>query len=391
MAFPLRNPSPSFEAFREALVGEEKPDKVHFAELFIDFEVMNFISKRLMKEEIPSISHVSEKKEKRFIEGKDVLQLTEEEKSYHKGIINFYYRMGYDYVPVWSPRAPIPAKRRVTDDTAILSRGKREWVEETEGIITSWQDFEAFPWERVKFFMESSESTKDLFNFLGENLPEGMKISVNGPDLFEAVGEVFLGWVGMFRMMYMEPDLVKAVFDRYGEIIYNQYRNTVSLDCVGIVFHNDDLGYKKGTMIKPCHLREFVLPWMKKYAAITHERGKMFWYHSCGNMSQVMGDLIEDVKIDAFHAFQDVIMPVWDFKKKYGDRISALGGVDVDKLTRFDKEALRRYVKKILRACMPGGRYALGSGNSVTNYIPPDNYLVMLEEGLKWKPRTQIA
>jgi len=31
----------------------------------------------------------------------------------------------------------------------------------------------------------------------------------------------------------------------------------------------------------------------------------------------------------------------------------------------------------------PKGGYALGTGNSVTNYIPPGNYLTMLQVG--WK------
>jgi uroporphyrinogen decarboxylase len=84
---------------------------------------------------------------------------------------------------------------------------------------------------------------------------------------------------------------------------------------VGAIFHTDDLGYKKGTMIKPDTLRELVFPWYKRYAAIAHQQGKMYWYHCDGNVSEVMEDLIEDVRIDAFHGFQDVIMPVWEFKK----------------------------------------------------------------------------
>jgi len=34
---------------------------------------------------------------------------------------------------------------------------------------------------------------------------------------------------------------------------------------------------------------------------------------------------------------------------------------------------------------MAKGKYALGSGNSISNYIPVKNYLVMLEEGLNFK------
>lgn len=33
---------------------------------------------------------------------------------------------------------------------------------------------------------------------------------------------------------------------------------------------------------------------------------------------------------------------------------------------------------------MPG-RFALGSGNSLTNYIKVDNYIAMLDEGRRWQ------
>jgi uroporphyrinogen decarboxylase len=33
---------------------------------------------------------------------------------------------------------------------------------------------------------------------------------------------------------------------------------------------------------------------------------------------------------------------------------------------------------------MESGRFALGSGNSVTNFTPVENYLIMLDEGIKY-------
>jgi uroporphyrinogen decarboxylase len=97
-----------------------------------------------------------------------------------------------------------------------------------------------------------------------------------------------------------------------------------------------------------------------------------------------MEELITDVKIDARHSFEDLIMPVAAFKQRYGDRIGVLGGIDIDKLCRLPERELRRHVRQTLDACMPGGRYALGSGNSVANYIPVQNYLAMLDEGYHW-------
>ena len=80
-----------------------------------------------------------------------------------------------------------------------------------------------------------------------------------------------------------------------------------------------------------------------------------------------------------------MVLPVEEFKERYGDRLAVLGGVDMDKLSRLDKESLGKYVRNILNNCMPGGRYALGSGNTIANYVSIENYLAMLEEGLRWR------
>ena len=114
-----------------------------------------------------------------------------------------------------------------------------------------------------------------------------------------------------------------------------------------------------------------------------HEKGKVYYLHSCGQISAIIEDLIEDVKIDGRHSYQDNVEPVTEAKKRYGDRIAILGGVDVNKLTTYTPPKLRKYVRSIIDQCAPGGRFAIGAGNSITSYIPLENYLTMLDEALK--------
>jgi uroporphyrinogen decarboxylase len=85
------------------------------------------------------------------------------------------------------------------------------------------------------------------------------------------------------------------------------------------------------------------------------------------------------VRIDAKHSFEDVIVPVEEFKRRWGKGVAVLGGVDVDLLSRGTEDDIRRRTSEILTACAPGGGYACGSGNSVTNYMPIGNYLAMIE------------
>jgi len=133
--------------------------------------------------------------------------------------------------------------------------------------------------------------------------------------------------------------------------------------------------------IRPC--LPTVWPWHKKIAQLAHDHDLLYLFHSCGNLEAIMEDLIEDVKIDAKHSFEDAIMPVTQFKEKYGDRIAVLGGVDMDKLCRLEEAELRAYVRSVIDICMKGGGYALGSGNSIPNYMSLRNFLIMLDEGYK--------
>jgi hypothetical protein len=111
-----------------------------------------------------------------------------------------------------------------------------------------------------------------------------------------------------------------------------------------------------------------------------------FWTGKFGNLATIYDDLIEDVGIDGKHSFEDTIEDVRELKSIYGDRIALLGGIDVDFLCRASPEAIRQRVRNTLDICMPGGGYCLGTGNSVANYIPLENYLAMVDEGRRYDP-----
>jgi uroporphyrinogen decarboxylase len=57
----------------------------------------------------------------------------------------------------------------------------------------------------------------------------------------------------------------------------------------------------------------------------------------------------------------------------------------MDKLACLDEASPCAYVRDVLDRCVPGGRFAPGAGNTIANYIPVSNYLLMLEEGLRWR------
>jgi len=190
-----------------------------------------------------------------------------------------------------------------------------------------------------------------------------------------------MGYETICYALYDNRDLVKAIYDKLMKIYIASINIILQFDKVKIIWGSDDMGFKTGTLISPDDLREFVLPSHKKMAEISHEHGKPYLLHSCGNLSDIMDDLINDVHIDAKHSFEDTIEQVTDAKLRYGNEITLLGGIDVDFLCNANEKDIRKRVRKTLEICMPGGGYCLGTGNSVANYIPLESYLIMLDEG----------
>ena len=146
---------PNFNKLEATIMGDKDPDRVHFAELQFDPEPISELVDRLFDENIPSYFRLVEEKIGSFKDDGEVVLLdSEKEKEYVDKIVKLAYTLGYDYVPDVYPAftlyAMIMPVTRVGEDTADLSRGERDWVEEGAGVITSWEDFEDFHWDKIE-------------------------------------------------------------------------------------------------------------------------------------------------------------------------------------------------------------------------------------------------
>jgi uroporphyrinogen decarboxylase len=362
MNLPLENPKPDIEEFRKVILREKEAERVHFVELFCDHTILDYVWK----------NHFKEGWLRQAADDQDG------QKSYWLNNIEFQRRMGYDYIRVSGGLDFPKTKRRIADDTHQAGR-ERHWVEEGTGPIASWQDFEEYPWP------DPEASIPWHYEYVAENLPEGMGMFVCPTSGFlEVPMNELMGFENMAMLMFDDPKLVEAVFDRTAGLIKGFYNKCLGLKHLAGIFQGDDMGFKTSTMISPDDMRKLVFPHHRELSRLAHDNKLLYMLHACGNLEEVMPDLLDDIKIDAKHSYEDAIMPVAEAKKKYGNRMGILGGVDLDKLCRLGENDLRKHVRDILDACMPGGGYALGSGNSVANYVPVENYMIMMDEGIRY-------
>jgi uroporphyrinogen decarboxylase len=356
--FPWK-PQPDYRRLLKTLRCQGDPRHVPFLELFADQEIIAAVTGG------PVISKQAQMSDRRAQEA----ALDQK--------VRFWHQLGYD--ALWMGAIlPLPETHRLqTSDTAVLSRGERTWVDENAGIITSWLDFETYPWPRA------ADADFHPLEYTARILPEGMAMIGQISGALEPVCWL-MGYRTLALDLYDDPDLVQAMFDRICEIYIPLARSIVQVDGVVALWMGDDMGFRSGTLISPTHLRRYVFPIQKEIASIAHEQGLPFLLHSCGNLEAVMEDLIEEVGIDARHSFEDAIQPVERFTARYGQRIAVIGGVDMDLLARGSQEQVRARTRQILEACAPSGAYILGSGNSVANYVQPQNFLAMLDEGWRY-------
>lgn len=357
---------PDFERFRRAIL-ERQPGPVPVGDLYADPGTL----RAFFSPETKGYLHEKARLREPSHTPKNNISL------YLERSIDFYLSMGWDFVTVHGllgfqgVRRESPGK-----ESEEIKGGRRSFMVSDSGPITSWEAFEKYAWP------ESPGEINLWAKEIAPILPEGMKILNLPGGLFEWVTWL-MGMTPFSFALYDQPDLVDALLDKISEIILKGAEEFIDLPESGGFFIGDDMGFFSGTMIAPGLLREKFLPHLKKMVDLAHSRGKLAILHSCGNLKAIMDDLC-DTGLDGKHSYEDKIMPVEEVYRRWGKRISLIGGVDVNLLASGTEEEVRSRVRQILDACGAGGGYVLGTGNSVASYIHFPNYLAMLEEGRKW-------
>jgi len=291
--------------------------------------------------------------------------------SHHKRAIDAYHVAGYDYACVRGTSFAFKTGERKHKASLSLNDGF---------LIHDWQSFDAYTW------MEPEDADFTWLDQLQAYMPAGMKLLVPG---FDGVLETVLRLVGcdnLCFMLYDEPGLVEDIFHAVGSRYQRYFSMCAKHEAVLAMMSDDDWGFKTQTLLSVNHMREYVIPWHIKIVDAVHTAGKPIVLHSCGNISALMDDVINHIKYDGWHSFEDTILPVEEAYERHGSKIAILGGIDVDFLCRATPEEIYNRSCKMLELTEERGGYGLGSGNSIPDYVPIESYLAMIAAAVFNRP-----
>lgn len=286
--------------------------------------------------------------------------------------VEFMCLMGYDFVKA-QPGISFLMDQPVTP--GIMNAADRAWAPEGRGRIQTWEDFERYPWP------SKNEISYARLEMVRNGLPEGMGVIGQYGDIFTVAWEL-MGFEMFAQAMYEQPELVDAILKKVGDLIISMFETMSTMDWVGALWYSDDIAFASGLLVSPGFLRSSFFPLLQRVGDCARRRGIPFIYHTDGLLWEVMDDIVGS-GVNALHPIEPKAMDIVEVKRRYGDRLSLCGGIDVDLLSRGSTGQIHDLVRSLIAQLGPGGGWCAGSSNSVPEYVPIANYRTMVETVLQ--------
>ena len=188
-----------------------------------------------------------------------------------------------------------------------------------------------------------------------------------------------------------EPFLMDLLVQReWAELLLNRFRENnertataaarAGYDCLSL---GDDVASQNALMFQPALWREVMKPrWASVIAAARAIKPDIHvWYHSDGNISEIIDDLVE-IGITILNPVQPECMNPLDIRKRCGKQLAFDGCVGTQSTFPFGTPAeVRRNVRELVEALDgKNGGLLLSPTHVLEPEVPPENIIAFFEE-----------
>lgn len=280
-----------------------------------------------------------------------------------KDFVEFNRLIGQDVITVealWTPfkRVQEDGTLKPALDRAVKSRA--EW----DALV---KPGDAEIEDRMQYVREYREATKGT----------RMGVTVLGACIMQTLYEAVVGLADFMRMCYEQRELVEEMLEVSAAWCTKLFEAAIE-EGVDIVYAADDFAWKNGCMIPPKLFKEIWLPRMARIIAPAVKRGIPVLFHSDGKIDDLVESLI-DIGVDAINPMDPYGVDYRDYKRRFGSRLTLSGNIDVEfPLAHGTPEDVDRDVRDHMETLKPGGRYIAGSSHSITNFVPDENFIAMM-------------
>jgi uroporphyrinogen decarboxylase len=188
----------------------------------------------------------------------------------------------------------------------------------------------------------------------------------------------------MFSYLLMdEPDLLIEWFDELIKHEINRVSRCADYELSPLACVFSDIAGKNGLLFSPQFLKTEYFPRLKCLIDEWHKHGIRVIYHSEGDITEVIPDLI-NAGADGINPLEPDILDIRQIRADYPDLI-LWGGIDNNELLcRGSVEQVEQAVKDLIDSAGSNGRLLLGSSGQIHPANKLENVLAMFQFGRKY-------
>ena len=208
--------------------------------------------------------------------------------------------------------------------------------------------------------------------------------AVRGPywvPLFWRTCELFGMEEAMIKMV-VQPAVYEAALEHVFAHVYEVVERMVAAcgDDLDILCLGDDFATQRGMLVSPDLWRKFLKPRLAKLFAIGKRHGKPVWFHSCGDVTPILPDLIE-IGVDLWETVQLHALPMSPerLKREYGRDLAFFGGVNTQHLPFATPAEVQAEVIRCIETLGAGGGYICGPDHHIKPDVPVQNALTLFQ------------
>jgi uroporphyrinogen decarboxylase len=207
--------------------------------------------------------------------------------------------------------------------------------------------------------------------------PDRFRVYQIGFSLFERAWTM-RGWEQLMTDLYDHPEFVRDLLDTIADYNIAQVQRALTFD-IDAVYFGDDWGQQRGLQMGPRLWREFIYPVLRRMYATVRGAGKYVFIHSCGDVDELLDDLIA-IGLNCFNPFQPEVMDVAALLARYRGRLTFHGGLSTQRTLPYGTpDEVRRETRRLL-ALGRAGSYILSPAHDVEGDVPLANILAFIEE-----------
>ncbi len=167
-------------------------------------------------------------------------------------------------------------------------------------------------------------------------------------------------------------DLLDAITDFNIAVLKN-----LEVFSIDGVYFGDDYGYQRGLLMSPDTWGIFIKPRLQRMYDKAHSQGRDVFIHSCGNISEILGDLSQ-IGVNVFNPFQPEAIDIEQTIRTFSKKLAFYGGISIQKTLPFGcREDIVKETRNRLDLAKRFGGYIISPSHDMPTDIPLDNILTM--------------